>query len=257
MPKKIDPDALLRSLRKADADELRPVSTRVSVKCLRRLMALCVKEKLDLAVVLRQVLEANPGAGPGGSAEPPLPEGAQPWLDRAVQLVRRAYLEGISPIDLILQEPLTRGFGRTTAYKGPLAPLIRAAIESVPVQEILDHRTLEVIEEQKARKNESYAQRSWRNAIERAPAHVRPHAAKLTQLELAFRARVRLGWRPQDEDAGEPPVIWWFDDSVTVELQQSEPADGAIRSLQLLLKGGFLIPEENRSNSYRWADEWM
>lgn len=74
-------------------------------------------------------------------------------LPQAIHRVRQAYLDGVSPIDAILQAPL-RLPGRKS-YEGPLAPLIAAAIAAVAVQELLDFRTLEVIEERRQHRQET------------------------------------------------------------------------------------------------------
>ena len=255
MPKKLDPDALLKDLKKANPDDLRSLSARVSVRCMRGLMERCGREKLDLAAVVRQILEEEVAAGPGGrSALADLPEEAAPWLDVAIERVRQAYQHGVSPIDAILLQPLCRDSAEGEPYKGLLAPLISAAIESVPVQEILDYRTREMIESQKQLQQETYAQRLWRDAVSRTAVHVRPLAESLKQLELQFRARVKMAWRPDDSDA-HPPVTWWFDDFVMEEINRDRTKDPAIECVLRLIRGGYLKKEAERPSTFRWEEE--
>ena len=57
MPKKLDYRGELKSLRNAPDNELRPVTTRVPVACLRDLYRVCDREGLDLSALVRKVLE--------------------------------------------------------------------------------------------------------------------------------------------------------------------------------------------------------
>src|SRR5437879_13193557 len=106
MPKKLNASELLKELKKAKDDDLRPVSTRVTGRCLRALLQRCAREKLDLAIVVRELIEEHAGEEKRDTRT--LPPDAQKWLDVAVARVREAYRKGISPIDAILTQPLCR-----------------------------------------------------------------------------------------------------------------------------------------------------
>lgn len=253
MPKKLNAAELLKGLKKAKDDEPRPVSTRIPVRCLRPLLERCAQDSLDLAQVVREIIEGHVA----GQTLVALPKDAEEWLGAAVARVRQAYKDGVSPIDALIAEPLRKDPFSKEHYQGPLAPLIAAAIASVPVQEILDGRTLSMVEEQRRRTRETFAQRLWREELPRAPGHVRPHAEKLHQLELDFHARLKLGWNPgpDDEDSGPPPLYWWFDEWVIDQIKKGDKADDNVKSVQLLMRAGYLTAEPNRPNSYKWEGE--
>src|SRR5262245_6251038 len=57
MPKKLNFERELKSLRNVPDHELRPVTTRVPVACLRDLYRVCDREGLDLSALVRKILE--------------------------------------------------------------------------------------------------------------------------------------------------------------------------------------------------------
>jgi hypothetical protein len=57
MPKKVDYRDELESLKREADHAMRPLSTRISVECLRKLYRLCDREGLDLGAVVRKILE--------------------------------------------------------------------------------------------------------------------------------------------------------------------------------------------------------
>jgi hypothetical protein len=57
MPKKINYQDELKTLMGVPDSTLRPVTTRVSVACIRKLYQLCDRENLDLSVLVRRILE--------------------------------------------------------------------------------------------------------------------------------------------------------------------------------------------------------
>jgi hypothetical protein len=257
VPKKLDPKALLRGLKHSGPAELKPLSTRVSVRCLRFLLERCDRAKLDLASVVRQILEEHAAAEPAeGKAATGLTPEARQVLTAAIDRVRRAYQDGRSPIDAILEPPLRADPLGGPDYHGPLATLIEAAIRAVSVQEVLDSRTLAMIAEQRQHQHETDAERLWRLAVERAPLHVRPEVNNLMELERSFRARLKLAWRPgpDDDDPGPPPLVWRFDESVLQDLARPAPAEEAIQSVQKLIRGGYLLPEGSSKNQFRWDE---
>src|SRR6266545_6746504 len=88
MPKKINYKEELKSLRKAPEHSLRPLTTRVSVACLRNLYERCDRDGLDLSTLVRRLLEERgeqaPGAMPAvATVTLRLPEEIQDLADRA------------------------------------------------------------------------------------------------------------------------------------------------------------------------------
>lgn len=257
MPKKLDIREELKTLESADEDQLKSITTRVSVRCLRQLYRGCLRADTDVSGLVRQILEEQaPSYAKGSQSEDSLSETARKCLPEAVRVVQSAYRKGDSPIDAIMLATIPDNRGRKTLdYDGPLAPLVKAAVAAVPIQEILDSRLRQGVESQRKLRQESNVDRQWRRELEKASAHVREHALKLGQLELEYHARKKLAFLAQEEGERDGPVLWIFDSWTMDQLQREKTDHEAVRSLQLLIQPGYLTPyteDHPQPHTYVW-----
>jgi hypothetical protein len=149
MPKKMNYQEELKTLKSVPDSSLRPVTTRVPVNCLRKLYQLCDRDNLDLSPLVRQILEdqadrylqqATGRAGSGRSSIWPQSgtckihlDGETEWLARIV--CEEMAIELPTLIHMILFEALPEWALRAEKAQKQ-RQLARARLENRPTPEM-------------------------------------------------------------------------------------------------------------------------